>query len=63
MTIKELRELSADKLKTELEAAHREMFNLRMQRASGHMQKNHLFGETRLQIARIQTLLNEKVKS
>ncbi len=62
MTIKELRKLSADKLQSELEAAHREIFNLRMQRASGQMHKNHLFGAAKLRIARINTLLNEKVK-
>lgn len=62
MTTKELRQLPADKLKTELESAYREMFNLRMQKASGQMNKNHLHKQARRKIARIQTLLLEKVK-
>ena len=63
MTNAELRELTQDKLTAELEAAHREMFNLRMQRAGGQMTKNHLFKEIRSKIARILTILNEKAKS
>ena len=62
MKTKELRELSKDKLVTELKEAHKEMFNMRMQRAVGQMTKNHLFKEVRQRIARINTLLTEKVK-
>ncbi len=63
MKTAELRELSSDKLKTELESAYRELFNLRMQRAGGQMNKHHLFKIARTQIARIRTILNEKAKS
>jgi large subunit ribosomal protein L29 len=62
MKTKELRELSQDKLITELKEAHKEIFNMRMQRAGGQMTKNHLFKEVRQRIARINTLLTEKVK-
>ncbi|MFI4954360.1 MAG: 50S ribosomal protein L29 [Gammaproteobacteria bacterium] len=63
MKTAELKQLTSDKLKTELEAAYREMFNLRMQRAGGQMTKNHSFKKTRRHIARIRTILNEKAKS
>jgi len=38
----------------------REQFNLRMQRASGQMNKGHLMRNARRNIARIKTVLNEK---
>jgi large subunit ribosomal protein L29 len=63
MKTAELHEMSADKLKAELEAAYKEQFNLRMQKAGGQMNKHHLFKQTRRQIARIQTFLHEKAKS
>jgi large subunit ribosomal protein L29 len=63
MKTAELREMTSDKLQKELEGAYRELFNLRMQRAGGQMSKNHLFMIARRQIARIRTILNEKVKS
>lgn len=62
MKTKELRALAKDNLVTELKDAHKELFNLRMQRASGQMQKNHLFKEARQRIARIHTLLTEKAE-
>ena len=61
MKTQELRKLTDPKLKDELNAAYRELFNLRMQRASGQLTKNHLFKETRKNIARIHTLIHEKV--
>lgn len=63
MNTKELRALSKDKLVTELKDTHKELFNLRMQRASGQLQKNHLFKEARQRIARINTLLTQKAES
>jgi large subunit ribosomal protein L29 len=61
MKIQELRKMPEKKLKDELNAAYRELFNLRMQRASGQLTKNHMFKETRKTIARIHTLIHEKV--
>ena len=61
MKTQELRKLTDPKLKDELNAAYRELFGLRMQRASGQLTKNHLFKEARKTIARIHTLIHEKV--
>ena len=49
-----------DELRTELIRLRREHFNLRMQRASGQLGQVHLLGETRKDIARVKTLIQEK---
>jgi large subunit ribosomal protein L29 len=58
--LRELREKSVDELRTELIRLRREHFNLRMQRASGQLGQVHLLGETRKDIARVKTLIQEK---
>lgn len=58
--LRELREKSVDELRTELIRLRREHFNLRMQRASGQLGQVHLIGETRKDIARVKTLIQEK---
>lgn len=63
MKTKELRQLSAEKLVSELKDAHKEIFNLRMQKAGGQLKKNHLFAEARRRIAKIKTLMHEKGKA
>lgn len=60
MNIKEMREKSADDLKTELVALLKELFNLRMQRGTGQPPKSHLFRQVKKNIARVKTLLTEK---
>jgi large subunit ribosomal protein L29 len=61
MKANELRSKSVDELKQELVALLKEQFNLRMQKGSGQPPKPHLFKTVRLNIARIKTILNEKV--
>ena len=39
----------------------REQFNLRMQKGTGQLTKNHLFKIVRRNLARIETILNQKV--
>lgn len=55
-----LREKNAKELDTELLKLLREQFNLRMQVASGQLQKTHLLKEVRRNVARVKTLLTEK---
>ncbi len=62
MKTQELRKMPENKLKDELNSAYRELFTLRMQRASGQLTKNHLFKQARKNIARIHTLMHEKLK-
>jgi len=61
MLIKELRELAFDGLQKELRASLREQFNLRMQKGTGQLSKPHLLRQVRRKIARIKTVMNEKV--
>lgn len=60
MKANELRNKNEIELKDEMLGLLREQFNLRMQRASGQMNKGHLMRNVRRNIARIKTVLNEK---
>lgn len=60
MKVKDLRAKSAGELSNELGSLLKAQFNLRMQRGVGQLSRNHQFKETRKDIARIKTLLNEK---
>lgn len=59
-TINELREKSADELKTHLLDLRKEQFSLRMQRATGQASKTHETRQVRREIARVKTLLGSK---
>ncbi len=56
-----------DKKVTELQASLiellKEQFNLRMQRGSGQMGRPHQFKQVRRNIARVRTVMNEKLRS
>jgi large subunit ribosomal protein L29 len=60
LDMKELREKTADELRQELLRLRREQFNLRMQKASGQLGQVHLLGETKRDIARVKTVMQEK---
>lgn len=59
--IKELRDLTAEELQAELLSLRKEQFNLRMKKASGSLDKTHLITMVRKAIARVKTILTEKV--
>jgi large subunit ribosomal protein L29 len=61
MKASELREKSVDELKAEMLSNLEEQFKLRMQAASGQQVQSHLFKQTRRNVARIKTILTEKV--
>ncbi len=63
MKASELKTKTPDELKTELLALKKEAFNLRFQQASGQLENTAQVTKVRRDIARIQTLLNEKVVS
>lgn len=56
----EMREKSVDELQVSLLDLLKEQFNLRMQKASGQLGQSHMLGQTRRDIARVKTILNEK---
>jgi large subunit ribosomal protein L29 len=61
MKASELREKSVDELNAELEVQLERQFKLRMQLATSQLGQTHQIKDTRQHIARIETILNEKV--
>jgi len=59
MKASEIRAKSAEELSKELEALHKEQFNLRMQNATGQLQRTSQMRNVRRDIARIKTVVNE----
>jgi len=60
MKAKDIRALSAEDRKKELEGLLREQFNLRMQNATGQLPNNSKLRVVRRDIARLRTITNEK---
>lgn len=60
MKTEEIRELNDDEMKAELERLHRELFTLRMQRASDQLPQTHLLIEAKRDIARVRTIMRER---
>ncbi len=56
----ELRNLSKDELVQKEKGLKEELYKLNMQRYSGRVEKPHMFSLLKRDIARIQTILNEK---
>lgn len=61
MKASELKNKSESELQQEVEALLREQFNLRMQRGTGQQVKHHRFKEIRRTVARIKTILTQKI--
>lgn len=61
--VKALRGKSAQELKDELIALRKEQFNLRMQKATGQLNKSNLVQNVRKKIARAKTVLRQQVKA
>jgi large subunit ribosomal protein L29 len=55
----EMKNLSMDELKTELEAVLKEQFNLRLQQTTGQLTKTAPLRAVRRQIARLKTFINK----
>jgi large subunit ribosomal protein L29 len=60
MKIQELRNLSREELLQKEKALKEELFKLNLQRYGGRVEKPHMFSLIKKDIARIETLLNEK---
>jgi large subunit ribosomal protein L29 len=61
MNMNELQQAAIPALTKELHSLLKEQFNLRMQRGSGQTVKPHLFQKVRRQIARLKTVMTQKV--
>ncbi len=60
MNATELKTKSPDQLRDELVALKKEAFNLRFQQASGQLENTARMRAVRRDVARIQTVLNQK---
>ena len=58
---KELRSLNVEELQSELLSLRKEQFTLRMKKANGSLDKMHLITNVRKAVARIKTIMTEKV--
>ena len=63
MNASELRAKNDEELEQELLGLRREQFNLRMQQATGQLVRPDQYGKVRKDIARIKTILRERVGS
>ena len=61
MKASELRQKGVQDLRQELVELRREQFNLRMQKAVGQAPRSDRFGRVRRDIARVKTVINEKL--
>jgi len=59
MELKQMRTKSADELKAHLLDLQKEQFSLRMQKATGQLNKTHDARRVRREIARVNTLLGQ----
>ena len=55
-----LLQMEVEELKEQLTNLLRDQFNLRMQKGTGQLTQTHLLKQVRRDIARVNTLLNEK---
>lgn len=62
-SLQELRGKSKDELEQKEKILKEELFKINMQRYSGRVDKPHMFSLIKRDIARIQTLLREKVSA
>jgi large subunit ribosomal protein L29 len=63
MKAEDVRQKTPDQLKASLVDLRKEAFNLRFRRASGQLENTARVREVRREIARIQTVLNEKSRA
>ena len=62
MTNKELRELSNEEMNKKIAEYKEELFNLRMNQASGNLEKPSRIKELRKLVARMKTIMREREK-
>ena len=60
MTSKEIRELSASEIDTKLRDLREQLVQLRLKKSTGQVEKPHLLRAYRKDIARLETILNQK---
>ena len=60
MKVKEIRELTTEQINAKIDETKEEIFNLRMQQATGNLEKPSRLKELRKDVARMKTILAER---
>jgi large subunit ribosomal protein L29 len=60
---KDLRDLSIEELKQKEEEFNQELFNLKIQKATGQLGNTAIIGKTKKDLARVKTVLRESALS
>jgi large subunit ribosomal protein L29 len=60
MTVKEIRELSPGEITTKLRETREQLLQLRMRKQTGQVEKTHELRTLRKDIARLETIANQK---
>ena len=60
MKVKEIRELTTEEINKKLVEAKEELFNLRIQQATGNLEKPSRIKDLRHTVARLKTVLRER---
>ena len=60
MTNKEIRELKTEEILSKIQECKEELFNLRMQQATGSLEKPSRIHELRKEVARMKTIIRER---
>ena len=60
MKVKELRDLTTEQINVKIDETKEEIFNLRMQQATGNLEKPSRLKELRKDVARMKTILAER---
>ncbi|MCK4369203.1 MAG: 50S ribosomal protein L29 [Dehalococcoidales bacterium] len=60
MKIEEIRALSNEALKKQLEEVHQELFNLRFRSATKQLVNSHEISRVKKEIARLKTIMSER---
>ena len=63
MKVKEIRELTTEQIEAKITESKDEIFKLRMQQATGNLEKPSKIHELRKDVARMKTILAERKKA
>ena len=61
MKINEIREMSVEDINKKIVEVKNELFELRMKQATGNLEKPHMINKLRKDVARMKTVLTEKL--
>jgi large subunit ribosomal protein L29 len=63
MKAKEIRDLTPEEITQKIDELKQELFNLRFQQATGNLENTAALRETRKTIARLKTVMNERLSN